>query len=417
MIHLTEFAPANEHTKNILSTLEASLISFSEITKVPITFYSASGETMWEHNASIKICHTNSSYCNPESHCRNTLRSAMNIAFELGDVYIFVCDTGLINLSYSLTIDEEIIGYFIAGPIAMGTSRERSLKRFYDKVIKETIDFPLLMNMMDKIKIFTPQEITHLMRLYELSLKVPGSGTLNMQNRQKSQEQTMVVSKIIEMKKSNISVDYPVAAENDLLISISSGSSDLSLHNLSKYVEGLMVFENGDVSLVRLRLISLFSRLSQNTIASYEYENFIALEALTNASTLKELMAASADFITSATKSISSERYSGKSDVIANALAYIHSHYMNKLTLSDVAAAIHVNESYFSTLFKKETHISFTAYLKNLRMETAAQKLKTSPLSITEISLSCGFDNPSYFTKEFKEKYGLTPKQYRANTD
>lgn len=417
MKHLTEFAPANERIKSVLSTLEGSLVSFSEVTKIPITFYSPIGEIIWEYNEAIKICRTNASYCDPDSHCRHTLHSAMNIAFGLGEVYIFVCDTGLINLSYALTADDRIIGYFIAGPIAMGTSRERSLKHFYDKVINETVDFPSLMNMTDKIRIFTPKEITHLMTLYELSFNVPGSGSLNVQNRQKSREQTMVVSKIIEMKKSNISVDYPVASENSLLVNISSGNRDLALRDLSKYVEDLMVFENGDISLIRLRLLSVFSQLSKNTVASYEYENLIALETLTNAATLKELMESATAFVDSATSSISSERYSGNSDVVAKALAYIHSHYMHKITLATIASEIHVNESYFSTLFKKETHTSFTSYLRDLRMENAAKKLKTSPMNITEVSLSCGFDHPSYFAKAFKEKYGLTPRQYRIKKD
>ena len=415
MNHLNELTINNEHMRGTLSILEESLVSFSEITRVPVTFYSSEGEMLWEHNEQIKICKTNTSYCDPNSHCRHTLKSAMNISLGLGEVYIFVCDSGLTNLAYALSDDKKVIGYFIAGPIAMGTSREKSLKHFYDKVVAETINFPLLMNMIGNIKLFSPKKITNLMTLYGCLFNISGIGGLNVLNNQKAQEQKYVVTKIIEMKKSNIEIDYPFNSENELLHCISVGDKELSKRSLSKYVEDLMVFENGDISIMKIRLLSVFAQLNKDLMYSSEYQNLLSLESLNNAVTFKELVAAASDFVESATSSISSEIYSGQSEVISKALLFIYSNYMNRLSLTDIAKAIHINSSYLSALFKKEMGSTITSYIQNLRLEKATKKLSNTNLSVTEISLACGFENPSYFTKLYKEKYGKTPRQHRAD--
>lgn len=85
MLHLNELNIPDSRLKASLSALEDALVSFSEITHIPVTLYSPEGKLLWEHNEEIKICRANSSYCLPDSHCRRTLKSAMNIALGLGE--------------------------------------------------------------------------------------------------------------------------------------------------------------------------------------------------------------------------------------------------------------------------------------------------------------------------------------------
>ena len=54
-------------------------------------------------------------------------------------------------------------------------------------------------------------------------------------------------------------------------------------------------------------------------------------------------------------------------------------------------------------------------YINNYRLEKAAELLKSTAYSITDISLECGFNNLSYFNKLFKRKYHLTPRDFRDN--
>ena len=57
--------------------------------------------------------------------------------------------------------------------------------------------------------------------------------------------------------------------------------------------------------------------------------------------------------------------------------------------------------------------ITFSAYLVNVRMEKAAQLLQTTNYRVYEVAEMIGYSNLSYFSKQFKEKYGITPFDYR----
>ncbi|KRF05572.1 hypothetical protein ASG89_20835 [Paenibacillus sp. Soil766] len=105
------------------------------------------------------------------------------------------------------------------------------------------------------------------------------------------------------------------------------------------------------------------------------------------------------------------EKYS--ENVVWKAARYMEEHYAEQLPLQLVASQVHLNATYFSHLFKKETGRSFVDYLIELRMEKAKGLLANTDMKITEVSGVVGYDLPNYFAKLFKQTTGLTPKDYR----
>lgn len=106
-------------------------------------------------------------------------------------------------------------------------------------------------------------------------------------------------------------------------------------------------------------------------------------------------------------------RYDYSSDTYVDyALHYIQHNY-NKIKVNDIANYIGINRSYLTTVFKKQLNISPQEYLVNYRLKKAAELLKTTNLSVQEISLSIGYENPLTFSKMFKQSYGVSPKHYR----
>ena len=95
------------------------------------------------------------------------------------------------------------------------------------------------------------------------------------------------------------------------------------------------------------------------------------------------------------------------------ALRYIEEHRREEISQSDVADAVHLNPSYFSTLFKKSVGKGFGDYLTECRLERIKEKLATTSEKIKNISASEGFNDYQYFIKVFKKNTGLTPGQYR----
>lgn len=95
-------------------------------------------------------------------------------------------------------------------------------------------------------------------------------------------------------------------------------------------------------------------------------------------------------------------------------LTYIEEHYTEKILLSDIARQEGLDLYYLSHYFKECFGMSFQGYVLKLRCERARQLLLTADMSLLDIGISCGFSDPKYFNKGFRDQYGCTPKAYRA---
>lgn len=94
---------------------------------------------------------------------------------------------------------------------------------------------------------------------------------------------------------------------------------------------------------------------------------------------------------------------------------YIDQNYSEDLSLESLAKYMKMNKYYMAHEFKKYMHISPIQYLINRRIQECQSLLKTSSLSVSEISEAVGFSSQSYFSQIFKKTLGMTPLQYRQN--
>ena len=92
---------------------------------------------------------------------------------------------------------------------------------------------------------------------------------------------------------------------------------------------------------------------------------------------------------------------------------YIYENLHHKITVAELSEHINLSPSYLSTLFKKETGLSISAYICNKRIEAACNMLIHSEYTYTEISNFLAFSSLSHFIQVFKTKMGYTPKEYR----
>jgi AraC-like DNA-binding protein len=98
--------------------------------------------------------------------------------------------------------------------------------------------------------------------------------------------------------------------------------------------------------------------------------------------------------------------------LIEQAVAYIKENFASDITLSSLAKKFSVSPEHFSRMFKKETGLGFSKYLNSLKLQHAEQLLKSdSNQNITQIAEICGFEDSNYFSKKFKEVYGISPKK------
>lgn len=97
---------------------------------------------------------------------------------------------------------------------------------------------------------------------------------------------------------------------------------------------------------------------------------------------------------------------------LKNALTYIEKHYSEQISLDELAQASSMNSRYLCRFFREMTHKTPIEYLNYYRIERACEQIATTNDSLTDIALSCGFCDLSYFIKVFKRHKGITPSAY-----
>lgn len=100
--------------------------------------------------------------------------------------------------------------------------------------------------------------------------------------------------------------------------------------------------------------------------------------------------------------------------LIEAAKEYIAEHYMENLSLNEVAESAGITGGYLSTLFTRRLDCSFVDYLNQVRIERACCYLDQKCFKNYEVAFKVGFRDEKYFSKVFKKIMGMTPREYRT---
>nr|WP_301335078.1 AraC family transcriptional regulator [Holtiella tumoricola] len=98
------------------------------------------------------------------------------------------------------------------------------------------------------------------------------------------------------------------------------------------------------------------------------------------------------------------------------ALAYIKSNYEKDLNMAMVSNHISMNYSFFSQTFKEYTGMSFVNYIKDVRINKAKELLESTNKKVAEIGYAVGYENEKHFMKVFRSVTGISPTEYRKNS-
>ncbi len=98
---------------------------------------------------------------------------------------------------------------------------------------------------------------------------------------------------------------------------------------------------------------------------------------------------------------------------ISKAAAYMESHYMDDINMSELLNVSHYSQRHFIRLFSATYSTTPQQYLLGIRIRHATLLLHEKTFSITEIATKCGFNDSNYFCRVFKKYTGMTPSAYR----
>ena len=101
------------------------------------------------------------------------------------------------------------------------------------------------------------------------------------------------------------------------------------------------------------------------------------------------------------------------SQAVAKIIQIVKNEYMEDLSLEEIAGRVCLTPAYVSYIFRQETGESLIKYLTDYRMHQAKNLLEQGRMKIVEVGKACGYPNQSYFNRLFRNRFGMTPKQYR----
>ena len=138
----------------------------------------------------------------------------------------------------------------------------------------------------------------------------------------------------------------------------------------------------------------------------------LKIEQMATLSEAKELMH---DMFRSYCRLVRRHSLKSYSLVVQKTILLIDSDLAANLSLSTLAENQNVSPGYLSTIFRKETGKTVSAYIREKRMKHATHLLSTTKLQVQTVALHCGIMDMQYFSKIFKKHTGKTPKEYRES--
>ena len=144
---------------------------------------------------------------------------------------------------------------------------------------------------------------------------------------------------------------------------------------------------------------------------SQTFDNAFSTLSVENDTTLIKQFAQK--FLLECTAAVTSIKKSEENPIIKKVCAYVDDNLAQNISLESAAEFVQVSSFYLSKLFKEEKGETFINYISDKRLEKSRQLLSQTELSIKEITASVGYNDQNYYSRIFKSKYGLSPKEYR----
>lgn len=403
----------------------AEMEAFAAVTGVPVTFFSPQCQISWVIAPDRKICGRLPYYNAEGSDCRKHLLLAVKISAELGEPYYFSCPAGLIKIAVPSFSAGHYQGCFIAGPLIM-SENETAAAAVLDKVL--TLNYSMescvgalsvpgsmiadLFTVLKNSPAFSAKKVSSLALLFQQCSFPAPKAPLSASARLRSPRTADSPASLLQYADH----EFPIAEEQTLLTYIASRNPVKAQGAMTSYLNKLLVYETGSLEMVKNHLTELCVLVSRGTPRSTpDFEVFEFIRRLDDVTSIQKLKGWTETFAEHFAAKNLSQLYAGSSPVVNDAVRLLLSDDFFTLTLEETARKLHVNQSWFSTHFKKEMGMTFTDFMTGRRVEKAKELLTRTDLRLIEIASRCGFDEQSYFSRVFKKETGLSPRAYRLS--
>ena len=185
---------------------------------------------------------------------------------------------------------------------------------------------------------------------------------------------------------------------------------ELYISNLFETTKDLNSIKN-----VLFELCITAKNITQNITQEFSTNNFDNLFSfLISQDNLSVIKSHTNDMLLECVTVIASKKQKIENPIISKICSYINQNLSSDISLEQMAEYTNVSSFYLSKLFKEEKGVTFINFITDKRLEEAQKLLKETNLSIKEITAKIGYNDQNYFSRIFKNKYGITPSEART---
>lgn len=403
--------------------LTEMLETFNQCMGIPIQVLDEEGTILMAYGEPTSFCSLFKKKLSAADSCEKLHAGASKKAINLGEPYIFSCHANLNHIVFPLINQNALFGSILVGPFLMvepDSTLIEDISRHY------TFTTPELLDLYDESKgllIIPPARVTYLSKMiyYMFSGLISDSKQQLIINRNKLHQQSLINESIQMYKNSGASkgTKYPYEKERLLITKLKTGAVNEAKGLLNDVLGYVFFSEGSNLEVVKSRSLELCSLLSRAAIEGGATSDSILrvnnqlLTVIPTINDMNDLCYKLQEAIDVFTDCMFERVPSKNSEIVKKAIQYISQNFSNQLTLEEVAEQVHLNPTYFSTMFKQSTGSSFKEYLNMVRIEESKRLLSNTDYSLIDIAVATGFEDQSYFSKVFKKYTGLTPKQFR----
>jgi len=218
--------------------------------------------------------------------------------------------------------------------------------------------------------------------------------------------------------KSEASTDKSSSEEfkNQIIKKLSSGDSNGVKSFLELFTSELISLQLADDKIKNsfFDLIVTANNATRELNKSFVSENFNnAFSILSAEDDIKLLKDFVLKFLMECSQAVASVKKAEENPLIKKVCAYVDENLSKDISLDTAAEFAGLSSFYLSKLFKEEKGETFINFISDKRLEKSRKLLEETNLSIKEITAEVGYNDQNYFSRIFKSKYGLSPKEYR----
>ncbi|MEC0266977.1 response regulator [Paenibacillus anseongense] len=191
-----------------------------------------------------------------------------------------------------------------------------------------------------------------------------------------------------------------------------------TMDELFQGIEGAVSVKDYQIYLLEILTCILKAAKDSNLNVDEVFgDNFIPFTEINKFTSLEEAKHWLAELCASMMNHIATDRQYTYKNLVEMAKDYTKNHYHEgDITINKVCSHLHISAGYFSSIFKKETKMTFVNYLNHIRMEAAKEMLRSTDMKALEIAEKVGYADANYFSFSFRKNVGVSPKEYRNNS-